>query len=278
MSDFKILQVPGGGIVISAPKRAKRPDQAVGQEPPCPFEGEISEVVYSLREVKVKRNKYPFAAIHEVVIHSSNHSKNFDELPISKVEDVVRVYRQRFSEHKDKGRVYIFNNSGEKAGESLPHPHSQLVVIPNDVEFRIIPLKLGSEEIKETGQFYVFCPQFSQLPDEVWIAPKREGRYFDEITNDEVKDLALTLQRLIQIFDMRHGHDFPFNFYIYPDRGWYLRLIPRLKIVGGFEISTDIFVNTQDPAETFRFIREHFDKPDFEKIKSQQFADYKRSV
>jgi len=50
------------------------------------------------------------------------------------------------------------------------------------------------------------------------------------------------------------GADFPFNFYIYPGGDWYLRLIPRVKTPGGFEIGTGILVNTTDPKQATKKI------------------------
>ena len=78
--------------------------------------------------------------------------------------------------------------------------------------------------------------------------------------------------------DLRHGHEFPYNLSIYPYKDWYLRLIPRIKVIGGFEVGTNVFVNTQDPAKTIEFIIEHFDSPDEEKIKTTHRADYRRRV
>ena len=102
--------------------------------------------------------------------------------------------------------------------------------------------------------------------------------YFGDITDSDITDLAFCLQRLINILDMRHGHEFPFNFYIYPGKNWYLRIIPRHKILGGFEMGTGIIVNTQDPRATFEFIKEHFFEPDLYKIGLAQQAEYWRSV
>lgn len=279
VADFNFLKIPGTkNWIISAPKRAKRPDQAKDVEPLCPFEPGHEPEIFSLNEVRVVVNKYPFAEVHEIIIHSNDHHKNFDELESSQVEDIFKVFRQRFQTHKDKGQVYIFHNQGKNAGESLSHPHTQLVVIPKEIELEIPPLRLTDEEIKELSNFYIFCPKTSEWPDEVWIAPKREGRSFGEATEEEIKELAFIVSRLIQIFDIRHGHEFPFNFYIYPKDGWYLRIMPRLKILGGFEVGTNVFVNTQDPRETFAFIKEHFDEPDLERIKNQHAASYGRSV
>lgn len=306
MQDFNFLQNPiSKKWVVQAPRRAKRPDVAKGTEPVCPFcpgrEGE--EEVYRLHEttqngtqnntesdwlVRVLKNKFPFAPIHEVIIHSPDHSKNFDKLPLSHIELIIQTYRQRYNEHKEKGQVYIFHNRGEAGGESLPHPHTQLAVVPFEVKIdtpRLDPTandNVGPNGVAidtiQTTHFYLFCPLTSQWPDEIWIAPKNRGRAFGEINDGEIKDLSFILSRLIQIFDLRHNRELPFNFYIYPGGDWYLRITPRLKTLGGFEIGTGIFINTQDPKETLEFIKTHFEEPDEERIQTEHQADYKLRV
>lgn len=276
--------------VIFAPRRAKRPDVAKGPEPLCPFclgrEKEEPEV-YRIGgtapygedwQVRVVQNKFPFAPIHEIVIHSPDHHKNFDELPLSQVELIIKTYKNRFVTHQNKGQVYIFNNHGKAGGESLPHPHTQIAVVPSEVILDLPRLEEPEDGELEIGNFLIFCPPTSQWPDETWIVPKKRGRIFTEIDDIEINEFALVLQRLIQIFSTRHGHEFPFNFYIYPGGDWYLRLIPRVKSIGGFELGTGIFVNTQDPKETLEFIKTHFHEPDFEKIKTIHKAEYAKSV
>ena len=44
---------------------------------------------------------------HEVVIHSPDHHKNFDELPFSQVELILKTYRARHQVNSEKGQVYI---------------------------------------------------------------------------------------------------------------------------------------------------------------------------
>lgn len=278
--------------------------------------------------IRVITNKFPFAPNHEVIIHSTDHHKNWDELPFSQVELILQTYRQRFNFHKNPsagsgqgGQVYIFHNRGHQAGESLPHPHTQLVVLPQNVRLDITPLnpeiyksesahstssgqgirnkesgrpktiihnslfmiQSGGEQnypvnLLETDHFLIFCPETSEWPDEVWVAPKQNGGGFGFIKDAEITDMAFVLSRIIQIFDLRHGHEFPFNFYIAPLKNWYLRLIPRIKILGGFELGTNIIVNTGDPKETFEFIREHFWQPDHAKIKLAHQAKYRKGV
>lgn len=298
MADFEFLQNPlSKRWVILAPRRAKRPDVAKGPEPVCPFclgrEKEEKEV-YRVGgkdadpnwQIRVVPNKFPFAPIHEIIIHSPDHHKNFAELPLSQVELIIQTYRSRFNTHSKDGQVYIFHNRGEGGGESLPHPHSQLAVIPFDVKMDMprlaadgdLPTVTHGQIRYETRYFVLFCPRSSQWPDEVWIAPKQRGRAFGEITNEEIKDISFILSRLVYIIALRHGEGFSYNFYIYPGGDWYIRIIPRLKVLGGFEIGTGIYVNTQNPEESIMFIKEHFEHPVEEKIKTVHKADYKERV
>ena len=360
MADFRFLKA-GEKWVILASRRAKRPDVARGSEPVCPFcpETEGEEEVYRVSEiassgltsltipsndnsdwaVRVLNNKFPFAPIHEVIIHSPDHHKNFGELPVGHVELILQTYRQRYQTHQLQGQVYIFHNRGKEGGESLPHPHSQLAVIPFEVEIDaprldsviasdqvrlgqrgnlLNPQEIASSQAPRndvflTTHFSILCPQSSQWPDEVWIAPQSRGKEFGEITDEEIADLAYSINRIIQLLSARHtishrevasgdrgdlvrllrllrltlmiprndietSESFAFNFYIYPGKDWYLRLIPRAKILGGFELGTGIYVNTQDPTETINFIREHFENPDREKIQAEHTAEYERRV
>ena len=291
MPDFKFLENPfTHKWIVSALKRSKRPDE--GEHtliPVCPFcrgrEGEEEEL-YRVGgrypdmtwQVRVIPNKFAFAPVHEVIIHSQDHHKDFGESPLHQTEIVLQTYRQRFQIHSGEGTVYLFHNHGEASGESLPHPHSQLVVIPPYVSLEIPNLEISQGELQETTHFTLFCPENSYWPDEVWVSPKKSSTTFGEITDTEISDLAFVLQRLIDIMDLRHGHEFPFNFYISPWKNWYLRLIPRVRRLGGFEIGTNVSVNTQDSKETIAFIKEHFIDPNKEKIKAYRQAEYRKAV
>jgi UDPglucose--hexose-1-phosphate uridylyltransferase len=291
VGDFSFLEDPTSKKwVILAPRRAKRPDESKGVEPPCPFcVGREKEEPEAYRiggepgdpnwKIRVINNKFPFAPIHEIVIHSPDHNKNFEELPLEQTELIVETYRQRFFAHKDKGQVVIFNNHGEKGGESLPHPHTQIAVIPSFVRLDILgPRQQEEKNYYETERFIIFCPETSEWPDEVWVRPKARGRMFFEIDKNEVLDFSKILHRLIQIFELRHGNNFPFNFYIYPGGDWYMRLMPRVKTNGGFELTTGVSVNTQLPLETLEFIKAHFEAPDVEMIKTKHQADFSKTV
>jgi UDPglucose--hexose-1-phosphate uridylyltransferase len=291
--DFEFANIPSlENWIILATRRAKRPSVVAKHKTHvCPFcavneskdpetyriGGEPGDKNWS---VKVVKNKYPFAPIHEVIIHTPEHVQSLSELPVEQVKLVIEAFVNRFNEFIRRGTVCIFSNSGHDAGESIRHSHSQLAVVPHEVPIVVPSLEEFldyRQEHLQVKDFKIVSPPYSQWPDEVWIVPAERGKLFGEITYEEMENLAYILRRLVYIFEARHGEDFPYNFYIYPRRDWYLRIMPRAKIPGGFEIATGIFVNTQDPRDTMDFIKSHFFEEDREKIKLRK-AEYRRGV
>ena len=280
--------------VVITPSRASRPEDGkqpveVSKVPVCAFctgnEGLTPPEVWRLGGeglwnqpgwmVRVVPNKYAITDIHEVIIHSPEHDKDIEELTLEQVELIFRVYRQRFQEHEQNGQVMIFCNHGVHAGASLTHPHSQLVVLPKQINLDTLSREPFNNLVLENTFFNVYCPDFSQWPYEVWIAPKDKpgmegGRLktvtFGEITDEEIKDLAsilqTTLKKLAKISSLpkvkklNRDEDFSYNYYIYHGENWYLRIIPRFVHRAGFELGTGLSVNPIDPSEAAKELKE----------------------
>ncbi|MDO8611052.1 MAG: DUF4931 domain-containing protein [bacterium] len=216
-------------------------------------------------EVRVVSNKYPITDFHEVIIHSPKHNEDIDTLSLPHITQLFKTYKERFNFYKSKGQVMIFCNHGDRSGASLTHPHSQLVVIPSQINLDTLTRE-PLENIVETNTFFqIYCPDFSQWPYEVWIAPKKEGTFFGDIPDNELEDLAMlmqkTLRNLKKIAEKQQlsKDEFAYNFYIYPKHNWYLRIIPRLVHRAGFELGTGLSVNVIDPtvaAQELRSIEE----------------------
>lgn len=210
-------------------------------------------------KVRVVPNKFPITDFHEVIIHSPDDEKDVDRLELSQVQLVIEAYRQRFLENQKNGQVLIFCNHGESAGASLRHPHSQLVVVSNQISLDTLIREPFKNIISENTFFVTYCPDFSQWPYEVWIAPKTTGSMFGEIKDNEISDLAAILQSVLMRLRDKYfegstpkvakEEDFTYNYYIYHGQDWYLRIIPRFVHRAGFELGTGLQVNIKDPTE-----------------------------
>lgn len=257
--------------VIISPQRLGRPEEYVGGKKKkdfCPFcegnenqtppellrygGGEANKAGWKLRVVP---NKFSITDIHEVIIHSPDHVKDIESLPLEQIMLILTAYRQLYNNYKKKGQVLIFCNHGEHAGGSLAHPHSQLVVIPSQINLDTLVREPLNNLVEESGLFQVNCPDFSQWPYEVWIAPKKEDTVFGDIIDEEMKELATIMQRLLKrLYHIYETHKisnllFGYNYYIYPKENWYLRIIPRFVHRAGFELGTGLLVNIVDPLE-----------------------------
>lgn len=292
MPDFSFIKIPNlEQWVISAPKRAHRP--VTGKKTSCVFcpkddPNDTEEEQFRIGgekgdphwKIRIVSNKYPFAPIHDVVVLTPEHLKSLSQATVEQMRLGIEAYVNRYNTYKKHGNVTIFGNSGHDAGESIGHPHAQIAVTPKNIDLVVPKLEKNVHyraEYFDIGEFEIVCPPYSQWPDEMWIIPHYRGKTFGEITYKEIENLSYIWLRLITIFEIRHGHKFPHNFYIYPFEDWYLRILPRAKIPGGFEIATGIFVNTQDPKETMEFIKTHFAETEESKIKKNR-ARYRKGV
>jgi UDPglucose--hexose-1-phosphate uridylyltransferase len=216
--------------------------------------------------VRVVPNKFPITDIHEVIVHSPNCQRDIEDLPANHVELILRAYRDRYNAHRKRGQVIIFCNHGEHAGASLRHPHSQLVVIPSQINLDTLVREPLANLVDENTFFSVYCPDFSQWPYEVWIVPKKENTFFGDLADEELKDLSGILQKILRrlrkIYERGHFNKLPFgyNYYIYPKENWYLRLLPRFVHRAGFELGTGLSVNVIDPIEAALELKEMEEK------------------
>lgn len=262
-------------IVIST-SRQRRPDDAKGPKVPQPKidpfalgnehltppevfrmgDGEANKPGWKVRVVP---NKYPITDIHEVIIHSPDPVKDIEELDLEQVRLIMTTYRQRYQENRKNGHILIFCNHGLSSGASLLHPHSQLVVVPRQINLDALAREPLQNIVEENTYFTVYCPDFSQWPYEIWIAPKKDQTYFGDINDEEISDLAKimksTICRLKGCYDhedtklFRADMPFSYNYYISHADNWFIRIIPRFIHRAGFELGTGLNVNVIDPKD-----------------------------
>lgn len=299
-----------GELVLSAPERELRPNafgEPVTARSPesCPFcpghewetPPESARIGGEKWTARSFPNRYPgfpasfetaaanegqarAAGIHEVIVESREHDLQFVEMEGESLAGVARFWRERYAANRTMAGVrylLLFKNRGAGSGESIPHPHSQLVglpIVPEPMEREADLFRKccpfceswmeGSEAltVSDDAHFVTLVPRAGRFTYEQWIVPKRHAPAFDGSSDDEIASLAAALRDAVARLDAIAGSPAAFNweFRNAPLRNgagyhWYVRIHPRLTGIGGFEIATGIFINVVDPETAAERLR-----------------------
>jgi UDPglucose--hexose-1-phosphate uridylyltransferase len=227
---------------------------------------------------------------HEVIVESRRHDRHGALMSVPEVETIVHTYHERYRalmEDHENMMIIIFRNHGARAGTSLIHPHSQLIVtgiVPNFIRWReeqaqryfdtwgrcVFCDMLQSERadrrrlVFENESFLAFVPFAAEVPFETWLMPKRHQADFGQISDREKSDLAAGLHHILKgLYDKLNDPDY--NYVINtaprykadePQLHWYLQVRPRLTTRAGFEIGSGISINPSLPEADAEFMRE----------------------
>jgi UDPglucose--hexose-1-phosphate uridylyltransferase len=190
------------------------------------------------------------------------------------------MYQRRIRVHGEAGMSYIvlFRNEGTLGGQSLAHPHSQLIALrrtPDGVSEAMrtteseyaagrcalcAQLKSGDTLIAVTRHYAAFASTYSRLPYEVTLAPITHGCLFADAGS--INELAALQKAVLQAFRERLGPQAS-NWFLRTasDRGvaglhWQLVLAPRLTAIAGFELASGIFINVVTPERAAEELRD----------------------
>lgn len=178
----------------------------------------------------------PARGICEVVLYSPEHNTTLASMPLARIRNLVRVWKDRYQELGAREfiqYVYIFENKGEAVGVTLHHPHGQIYAfpyIPPKVETELKAsrdyyenhgeclfcatlreeFQDGRRIVLEGERFVAFIPFFARYPYEVYLAPKNHQRSMAEMTEEDVADLALVLKGLLLKYDALFGFSLPY--------------------------------------------------------------------
>jgi UDPglucose--hexose-1-phosphate uridylyltransferase len=178
----------------------------------------------------------PAQGICEVVVYSQEHRSSLATMPWPKIENLIRVWQDRYTDLGAKDYVQyvlIFENKGEPVGVTLHHPHGQIYAfpyIPPKIEKELAAsgkyyqktgkclfcdtvadeLSDGRRIVLESEKFVAFIPFFARYPYEVYLAPKRHLASFAELQADDRRDLALILKALLLKYDKLFDFSFPY--------------------------------------------------------------------
>lgn len=226
----------------------------------------------------------------EVLIETPYHYKDLVYMDKKELEKVFQAYYLRYCDLAENWEeVVIFRNHGYLAGQSLLHPHSQITAIkeksPEMKEEEISFLEyyykhnrcllcdlVRMEKMKEkrvvafNKYFIAICPWASKVPYEVMIISLRHFSSFADIKKEEMKSLISIFHEVLRKLFVGLK-DPAYNYYFrsfqvekpfykkFKTRHFYFKIIPHLSIPGGFEASTESYVNAVAPEEAAEFLR-----------------------
>lgn len=227
--------------------------------------------------------------VHEIVV-TRDGRRSFALLDHNELAEVIDAYRERYlaiMNNRGISSISIFHNHGKKAGASVVHPHSQIIALPvvtpavmreiraceryakahKEHLFEIIvehELETGARVVYTNDKFIVYCPFASSRAFQMRIMPREAQPYFERITMDGEVFLADALSHALNA--LYHGLDDPdYNYYIhtapcdgrtYEEYSFYIDIMPRTHIYGGFEYATDIEVVPMMPERAAEYLRD----------------------
>ncbi len=230
---------------------------------------------------------------HEVII-TREHNVLTGFLSDDIMDANLFSYQQRIKElsgHPEVRYIHILQNHGKAGGASLLHPHSQIFATPfvpehlheevtgsymyyqqngSCVYCQMIMKELSDKErvVIDDEDFLVFCPFAARVPYALRIIPKRHMANFTEVTDEERKALGRVLKQTLQKLYYKLNNP-AYNYYIHTlpishrvmtrydlnSYHWHLEILPRLNVWGGFELGSDVYVNTIMPETAADLLR-----------------------
>lgn len=143
---------------------------------------------------------------HEILVESPHHEVSLSQQSDENVAQVLRAAVSRVVDLKKDPRfryVTFFRNQGERAGQNLKHPHSQITATPFiprrvvyelrsslryfELKDRCLLCDIVKQELSQQvrtvewdDRFVAICPFASRVPYETWILPVVHHCSFEE--------------------------------------------------------------------------------------------------
>ncbi len=244
----------------------------------------------------------PGRGVAEVVVYSDEHEETLAGLPERRIRNLVEVWADRYDELGGLGYVdyvFIFENKGEAIGVTLHHPHGQIYGYPfvpprpkKELEAAhahrrehgaCLHCALLAEEhadgrrILHKGEhFTAFVPFYAHYPYEAHVYARRCAPSIAQLDEDERRDLAHTLKRLLTGYDALWGFSLPYMMVMHqaPTDGedhegvahFHVEFYPpnrtaeKLKYLAGSETGAGAFIVDALPEDTAAELREAIER------------------
>jgi UDPglucose--hexose-1-phosphate uridylyltransferase len=219
----------------------------------------------------------------DVVLYHPDHNTSLPELTVEHITLLVKVWRKRFTEHKETPGiryVLIFENKGAVIGVTMPHPHGQIYAfpfIPPRPKLEVAAARAHSRKhhrclycdilkkerrdgrrvVAENNAFTAIIPFYARWPYEVHIFSRRHLGALDEFRPAEERALAEMLKWVTMKYDNLFDFSFPYMMVLhqsptqgkYPFYHFHIEFYPphrskeKLKYVASVETGAGTFLN-----------------------------------
>ena len=178
----------------------------------------------------------PAQGICEVVCYTPDAEGELARLPLTKVEELVYVWADRFEElsaHDFIQYVYIFENKGREIGVTLAHPHGQIYAFPfvppipekeigaarryfertgRNVFEDVLAQEIadGRRIVAENAHFVAVVPFYARYPYEVHILARDDRTAISDFNAGERTALAQMLKIVMEKYNSLWDRSMPY--------------------------------------------------------------------
>jgi len=280
-------------FLVNAPHRMNRREGVTT----CPFCADITEGrVGPDTQAWVRPNDFPplTPPVGEayIVIYSRDHDRTFWEMSVDEVEIITRLWRDLYRDVASRyPAVMVFENSGTAIGQTQFHPHGQtfgVSVVPPFLEREVETVVLddtagrgcpfcrvrdelsdGPHQVDANTTWQAFLPPYVRYPYETHLYPRRHVANLALLRDDELRDLARALLRVIRGYNRLYdGAMAPAPYLLglhqFADERFHLHveILPiarapgKLKYAASSESIWYMWTNDSSPVDKARELRE----------------------
>ena len=223
--------------------------------------------------------------IHEVIVDTPNHLEIIEDFDTEHICEILKVLKIRYSEIISNDYikyVQIFKNCGPDAGASIMHSHWQIIGVPIIPSEQMNIAESISRHKKESGKcilcsilkhemenktrvvmendsFIAAAPYASKMSYECDIIPKEHISRFSEFDDEKLMQLAEMIKNILSaVKTLRKGLCYNLCFEDTPkgqDGHWFMRILPRMGNLAGFEYGTASYINPVLPEDAALYMR-----------------------
>lgn len=251
----------------------------------------VNPVVNTITSDNLFHTASAVTGYHEVIVETPDCISQLHDESVENIFLALKIYRERLNFFRSDSLVQsfqLFKNHGQNAGATMYHAHSQLMALGFITPKLRATTHRFSEYFRETNRNIVadllknetqtgarivhngnmiccLAPFAATQPFEIHFYPHEVRPHFADTHDVEITELARALKKIFMKLTEIHKK-FAYNMTLVTAPAgmpvqaenfcWYMKLIPRLTGIAGFELESGCRINPVLPesyAEKLRF-------------------------